>query len=73
MALRRSQALVDSFSGMLADMVEIVRENPLLIALIYLFLYIIRYDQGVMSGIIVMPYWTSYFNHPNDVMTGQIE
>jgi hypothetical protein len=28
------------------------------------------YDQGVMSGIIVMPYWTSYFNNPDDVMTG---
>ncbi|KAG2184678.1 hypothetical protein INT43_000591 [Umbelopsis isabellina] len=34
--------------------------------------FLFGYDQGVMSGIIVMPYWTSYFHNPNDVMTGFI-
>ncbi|KAI8582213.1 hypothetical protein K450DRAFT_171107 [Umbelopsis ramanniana AG] len=34
--------------------------------------FLFGYDQGVMSGIIVMPYWTTYFNNPNDVMTGFI-
>ncbi|KAI9279697.1 general substrate transporter [Umbelopsis sp. AD052] len=34
--------------------------------------FLFGYDQGVMSGIIVMPYWTHYFDNPNDVMTGFI-
>ena len=51
-------------------MKEIIHDSSLLMCEIYLFLYINRYDQGVMSGIIVMPYWTNYFNNPNDVMTG---
>ncbi|KAH8554596.1 general substrate transporter [Umbelopsis sp. PMI_123] len=34
--------------------------------------FLFGYDQGVMSGIIVMPYWTKYFNNPDDVMTGFI-
>ncbi|KAI9314228.1 general substrate transporter [Dichotomocladium elegans] len=30
------------------------------------------YDQGVMSGILVMPYWKEYFNYPDEVWRGFI-
>ncbi|KAI9470426.1 general substrate transporter [Zychaea mexicana] len=34
--------------------------------------FLFGYDQGVMSGILVMPYWIHYFNDPDDVRRGFI-
>ncbi|OZJ06915.1 hypothetical protein BZG36_00080 [Bifiguratus adelaidae] len=34
--------------------------------------FLFGYDQGVMSGIIVMPHWVSYFNNPDPALTGLI-
>ncbi|KAI8139057.1 general substrate transporter [Fennellomyces sp. T-0311] len=34
--------------------------------------FLFGYDQGVMSGILVMPYWIHYFNDPDEVRRGFI-
>ncbi|KAI9322419.1 general substrate transporter [Dichotomocladium elegans] len=34
--------------------------------------FLFGYDQGVMSGILVMPHWLTYFNYPDDVRRGFI-
>ena len=34
--------------------------------------FLFGYDQGVMSGILVMPYWNHYFNDTDEVRRGLI-
>lgn len=34
--------------------------------------FLFGYDQGVMSGILVMPYWIEYFNNPDATWRGFI-